>query len=762
MRHIYRYICLVDLAFLLLGCSTVRGRSREVSEEGTIHMAVHTFDLEDVRLLDGPFRAAQEANCRYLLALDSDRLLYNFRANAGLATPGEPMGGWEALDVEIRGHFVGHYLSACALMYASTGDEVLKAKADAIVAELAKCQQALGGEYLSAFPEEFFDRLEAGIRVWVPWYVIHKILAGMQDMYVHCGNEQALQVAESLVTWAKKRTGRLNNQQMARVLNVEFGGMADVLYNLYGLTGDSDYVDLANRFDHKRVLDPLADGRDALKGLHVNTTLPKIIGAARGYELTGGKRYRDVAEFAWRQITGFRCYATGGTSNHEHWRTAPGELAHELSFRTQECCTTYNMLKLTRHVFTWTADLTCADYYERALFNGILGTQNPEDGMLMYYVPLETGHTKTFGKPYDSFWCCYGTGIESFSKLGDSIYFHDDKGIYVNLFIASRVHWPAKGLRLEQITRFPDEPLTTLIVHTHRPTAFALHIRVPYWATRGVQVKLNSDAVRVEAKPASYLTLDREWKEGDRVEVSLPMSLHTHPMPDDPEKMAIMYGPLVLAGLTEQDRYFLADAKELPAWIKPVEGRSLTFRTTGQPLDLTLIPLNRVVHERYGVYWVVTKKGSPRHERILAEEELQRKRLEKLVDVIKPADNASEEAHNVQGENTQSGIYGNRGFRHAHSPGWWSWDLKVLPDVPMILLCTYWGSDIPPRTFDILVDGEKIATQSLNNNEPGKMFDARYKIPVGLTKGKDKITVKFRPHEGNTAGGVFGCAILKE
>jgi len=645
-------------------------------------------------------------------------------------------------------------------MVRSTGDEELKAKADGIVAELAKCQEALGGQYLSAFPEAFLDRLEQRDRVtWAPLYVIHKVMAGLYDMHTLAGNQQAREVLVKMADYYAARAARLTDFEMERMLTTEFGGMSEVLHNVYSLTGDPRHLEVANRYDQAAFLGPLALRVDNLSHIHGNTQIPKICGAARRHELTGEPIYRDLTEFFWQRVVQTRTYATGGTTSGEVW-PEPNRLADTLSATNQECCKTHNMLKVTRYLLRWTGEPAYADYYQRAFWNGIMGTQDPTTGMLMYYVPLATGQRKTFGTPYDSFWCCYGTGIESFAKLGDSIYFHDDEGVYVNLLVASDVRWPEKGLRLEQRTSFPEQEGTTLLLHLRQPRRLAVQVHIPEWATEGVEVLVNGAPVREQPQPSSDFTIEREWSDGDAVEVRLPMRLHAAPMPDDPELVAIMYGPLVLAGLTETPPVFLADADNLDAWVQPVEGRPLRFRTAGQETSLDLLPLYQVTTEPYGVYWVVTHEGSERHLKLLAEAEARRKLEARIVDRVAPGDEALEAAHNLQGENTQAGPYGGRHWRHAPS-GWWSWDLKVLPDTPMALLCLYWGSDVPPRTFDILVDGQVIATQSLDRNKPGDFLSIEYPIPEALTRGKERITVRFQAHEGNTAGGVFECATLR-
>lgn len=586
------------------------------------------FELSQVRLRPGPVLDALNVNRRHLMSYDPDRLLHMFRVTAGLPSSAEPLGGWEAPNNELRGHFTGHYLSACAMMFAHADDAALKSRGDTIVAELAKCQAKFGNGYVSAFPEDLFDRLRAGQPAWAPFYTLHKIMAGLLDMHVLAGNAQAREVLEGMATWTAQWVRPIDTALMARILEREYGGMNEVLYNFAALTGNDRWRELAERFNRQRIFEPLAAGRDELQGLHVNTTIPQIIGAARGYELTGDGNLHGCADFFWHTVTERRCYCTGGTSNGESWNTPPGKLAAELSGYTQECCVTYNMQKLTRHVFGWTGDAHAADYYERAYYNGILGVQHPRDGSKLYYVPLQSGYWKLFGTPMHDFWCCTGSMAEAFSKLGDSIYFKDDDGLYVNLFVPSEVAWREKGLRIVQETTFPESDRVNLVVKATAPRRAQLRIRVPYW-TDGGSATLNGTRLEAFATPGSYFVLDRTWRDGDRVEVRLPMRLHSAPMPDDPTIQAVMYGPLVLAGklgtagLTAENlraeptrprtvpEYksapvpapVIRSASADPAsWIEPT-GRPLEFRTVGQSSALTLVPLNRVFDERYAVYW---------------------------------------------------------------------------------------------------------------------------------------------------------------
>jgi DUF1680 family protein len=580
-----------------------------------------SFGMSNVRLGPGAFSSAAETNRRYLKTLPPDRLLHTFRLTAGLPTSAEPLGDWEKPDCELRGHFAGgHYLSACALSFASSGDEELKRNGDIMVAELAKCQAELKNGYLSAFPVEFFDRLRDGVNVWAPFYTIHKIMAGHLDMYLYAGNQQALDTVEKMARWVQSWTAPLSEQQMQRVLLVEYGGMGEVLCNLYGVTGNSEYLDLARRFDKKSFLDPLAAHRDELKGLHVNTHIPQVIAAARLYELTGDKRYWNISDYFWDEVTSERCYCTGGTSNLELWRSDPGVLSTQLSPQTSEDCCAYNMMKLTRHLFAWSPHAQYMDYYERTLFNHRMGTIDPDTGTTVYYLPLGNGYSKIYAKPFDSFWCCNGTGAEEFAKLTDTIYFHDGDSMFVNLFIASDMSWPEKGLRLTQQTSFPEEQGTTLLISAAQPVNVDLKLRIPYWAKTGI-VRVNGHVVPAFADAGSYLIFRGPWKNGDRVELSLPMHLHAAPMPDKNTVQAVMYGPLVMAAKFKEEprdnwyRHFTADEKQEPAptqqfkgkiedpasWLEPT-GEKLTFRTVAQTHSATFSPLSSIVHERYSVY----------------------------------------------------------------------------------------------------------------------------------------------------------------
>lgn len=788
-----RYILIAILASIVwAGNATTRAAVWPSGREAA-SLQARPFDLRDVKLLDGPFREAMERNQRYLHDLESDRLLWYFRRTAGLPTPGEPMGGWE--KTELRGHTMGHYLSACAMMVASTGDEKLKAKADAIVAELAQCQKALGSGYLSAYPEEQIDRVIALKQVWAPWYTLHKIYAGLIDMYVYCGNAQALEVAEGMARWAKGRLDKLDRAAMQEMLNhTEQGGMNETLANLYGVTGERAWLELAERFNADAYNNPLVLHRDELKGLHVNSFIPNVIGTARQYELTGAPTDRQIAEFFWRSVVHGRTYCTGGTSINEHWRSDPYHLADQLGTHTQETCCTHNMLKLTRHLFAWEPRAEYMDYYERSLINSILATQDPATGMMMYFVTLASGYWKYFNTPRDSFWCCTGSGLENHAKYADTIYFHNDETLWVNLFIASELNWKGKGVTIRQQTSFPEVSATKLTIEASQPVEFDLRLRVPEWATQGVTLKIDGQPQAVTAQPGSFLSIRRTWRSKTEVEMAIPMGLRLCPMPDDPSLAAVMYGPLVLAGALgkvevpqdliyttnnwfdfPEDRIVEAPVlvtmqRDPQSWIRPVEGELLTFRTNGvgRPNDVTLVPYHRLFDQHYAIYWRLTDEAGWQRiqaERKAREEAKAREAARQAASEVRKIDaveigvSNAEKAHQMKGENTRTGTHGGRRWRDAEN-GWFEYRLRVLPDRPVTLHCTYWGSD-GGRVFDVLVDGAKIATQKLAQNKPGEFFEVEYAIPVSLTEGKESIVVRFAAHPGSTAGGLFGCATLK-
>ncbi len=731
------------------------------------------FDVNEVELLGGPFYRAQELDAAYLLRLEPDRLLHNFRKFAGLEPKGPIYGGWESMG--IAGHSLGHYLSAASRMYRARRDERFRDRVDAIVTELAECQKAMGTGYVGGIPEGdrvFQELAEGKIRadgfnlngVWVPWYTLHKLLAGLIDAFVYCGNSTALEVAEDFANWVGKVTGNLSEDEWQKMLICEHGGMNEALANLYALTGKREYLALSQRFYHRAVLDFLATREDRLAGHHANTQIPKVIGVARLFELTGEPKYQTIAGFFWDTVVAHHTYVNGGNSAGEYFGP-PGKLSTRLQ-DTTETCNTYNMLKLTRTLFSWNPDARYGDYCERALINHILAHQHPESGMFVYKGFLDYGAVKHFSTPFDSFWCCVGTGMENHARYGEYIYFRGANDLYVNLYAASCAYWREKGVVLEQRTEYPEEDRVQIHLRCKNPVVFALHLRHPWWAVEPITITLNGQPVDVDSRPGSYLTIERNWCDGDRLELRLPMSLRVECMPDDPRMIAFFYGPVLLcAGVDNGEIPVLVCEGDDPIPYVRAEPAKMVFVTSGlaQPRDLELIPLYRKYEGRYNVYW---RMMSPEQWKELQRREEARRLwrealLRNVVDEVQIGNRESEQAHGVDGERTASGIFSGRAWRHAVDGGWFAYRMKVLPDQPMAIWCTYWGSDAGGRDFQLQVDGQTIASQQLRNNRPNEFFEVIYPIPPELTQGKSEVTLRFQARPGRIAGGVFGCRTVR-
>lgn len=595
------------------------------------------FRLSDVQLLDSPFKRAMELDALVLLKISPDRLLHNFRRNAGLAPKGEIYGGWESR--EIAGHTLGHYLTAISMHYASTGDKRFLERVDYIIDELAECQNRDPDGYVSGIPDgkRIFNKLAAGSIVvkgphnfdegWVPWYTMHKLFAGLLDANEFTGNKKALQIVVKLADWTDNSTRNLTDDQVQKILSVEHGGMLEALIDLAARTNNKKYLKLSERFYHKAVLNPLSEGRFAvLEGLHANTQVPKILGAARLFEIGGDVKGEKIAETFWDEVVHHYTYANGGNSDRERFGKRD-ELAKRMSGSMTETCNTYNMLKLTRHLFEWHPRAALFDYYERALYNQILTSQDPKTGLSGYKLGLYGGWFQPFSTLENSFWCCTGSGYENHVKYNDSIYFHGENELYINLFIPSVLNWKEKGLTLRQETKFPDSDHVRINFTSVKSAKLSLKIRRPFWAENGVKVRVNGKALTHDDKPNEYITIERGWKNGDTVDIEFPFTLRMEKTPDNPNRIAFLYGPVVLAGIFGTDNFPPegpygqegSDGWKLPLpkiptlngverplddWIKHVKNNNLIFKTVGaNGEDITLVPLFRSQHERMTVYW---------------------------------------------------------------------------------------------------------------------------------------------------------------
>jgi DUF1680 family protein len=627
----------VSLALILAGASgALQGAPLPLQAPP----AAAPFSLGDVRLLDSPFKKAMDLNVTYLLSLDPDRLLHNARLYAGLPPKGEIYGGWESAGV--GGHTMGHLLTALSQQYLATGDPRCKARIDYIVSELALCQEHYGDGYVGALPPIEFKTLhdlKRGIvstkdngftsGAWAPWYTEHKILKGLTDAWNLAGNEQAKDVAMKLADWVGSVTEHLTPDQLQAMLSVEQGGMMDVLVELYDLTGNPAYLETSKRFYHKALFDPMADRQDVLPGRHANTQIPKIIGEARTYEATGDPRARAIAQNFWDLVTTKHSFVIGGNSEWEFFFDENTE-PDRLNAATAETCNTYNMLKLTEHVFGWNPKVEVADFYERALYNDILASQDPNKGMFTYFMSLKPGMFKTFSTPVDSFWCCVGTGMENHTKYGEAIYFHGSTDLFVNLFIPSVLTWKEKGLVLRQETDYPRTGRTSLVVESGPTSPILLRVRCPGWAPAPVTFVLNGERINVAGTPGTYASLRLHLKTGDKLDIDIPMSVRIESMHTQPNKVAFLYGPLVLAAdlgpaPVKDSIPYSADHKTnvkddgvpVPTLVKGSgalesslvrdDGAGLSFHSLGigLPPDMTFRPFWQIYYHRYNVYWDV-------------------------------------------------------------------------------------------------------------------------------------------------------------
>ncbi|KAI0458598.1 hypothetical protein F5B21DRAFT_511817 [Xylaria acuta] len=583
-------------------------------------VSAYFFDLGQVQLTNSRWLDNQNRTLTYIKWVDLERLLYVFRSNHKVSTNGASSnGGWDDPTFPFRSHMQGHFLTAWAQCWATLQDTTCRDRATYFVAELAKVQANNGKAgfatgYLSGFPESDFTLLETGklTNGNVPYYVIHKTMAGLLDVWRHIGDTNAKAVLLSLAGWVNQRTAKLSTSQMQSVMNTEFGGMNDVLAEIYYWTGDSQWLTVAQRFDHAAVFNPLASNQDQLNGLHANTQVPKWIGATREYKQTGTSRYLDIARNAWDITVNHHSYAIGGNSQAEHFH-ASDAIAGYLTSDTAEGCNTYNMLKLTRELWASNPSANYFDFYERALLNHLLGQQNPRDshGHITYFTPLNAGATRgvgpawgggTWSTDYSSFWCCQGTGVETNTKLMDSVYGYDSLSLYVNLFTPSKLTWSQRGVTVTQTTTFPVGDTTTLTILGSG--AWAMKIRIPSW-TSGATISVNGQQQSITTTPGSYATISRTWTSGDTVTVKLPMGLRLIAANDNKNLAAVAYGPTVLSGNYGSSTLNNAPTLTLSS-LKRKSSSNLDFTGTANGATVTLNPFYDAQGYNYVVYWSVS------------------------------------------------------------------------------------------------------------------------------------------------------------
>ncbi|WP_254895057.1 beta-L-arabinofuranosidase domain-containing protein [Novosphingobium sp. B1] len=596
------------------------------------HSRLSAFDMSDITLLESPFLHAQRMTEAYLLRLSPDRMLHNFRKNAGLQPKAPVYGGWESEplweDINCHGHTLGHYLSACAMAFRATGHAEYRTRVDYIATELAACQKAAGSGLVCAFPKGaalVMAHLRGEPITGVPWYTLHKVYAGLRDGAELAGSSKARQVLLVLADWGVVATRDLSDEAFEAMLETEHGGMNEIYADLYAMTGNAEYRTLAERFSHKAILRPLARERDNLDGLHANTQVPKIVGFQRVHEVTGSAEYHRAADFFWRTVIGARSFATGGHGDNEHFFPVADGAAHVFSAKGSETCCQHNMLKLTRALFMAEPKAEYADYYEGTLYNGILASQDPDSGMATYFQGARPGYMKLYHTSEESFWCCTGTGMENHVKYRDSIYFHDGDSLWVNLFIPSTLNWRAKGAELTQETAFPEAPQTTLVWNCDRPLSATLNLRHPGWS-RSATVLVNGAEILTSTEPGRFVPISREWRNSDRVTLVLAMETHAQPLTAADDIVAFKHGPIVLAGafgavapgsdIVVNERLYGSynnESVDVPRLVGTGGDLARRIGRTHTPLQfelptadgatVRLLPYFRIAHQRYATYW---------------------------------------------------------------------------------------------------------------------------------------------------------------
>jgi uncharacterized protein len=780
-----------------------------------VALAAQPLPLSAVRLTGGPLQHAQELDAKYLLELQPDRMLYYLRLRAGLTNKTDGgYGGWDGAGRQLTGHIAGHYLSAVSYMYAATGNPQFKERADYIVSELKEIQDKQGDGYIGALMADpprnrsatntasgggarrgrgeavdgkgRFEEITNGViqsggfdlnGMWSPWYVEHKIFAGLRDAYHYTGNPTALAAEIKFAAWVESIVGHLTEAQDQHMLNTEFGGMNEVLADLYHDTGDKRWLALSDKFEHKAIVNPLATHNDILGGKHGNTLVPKMIGELSRYIYTGNQTDGDAAKFFWEQVVFHHSYATGGHGHNEYF-DPPDQLNKDVDGRDDESCNVYNMLKMTRELFALQPDVRYAEFMERALFNHVLGSIDPKDGRTCYMVPVGRSVTHEYQDMFDSFTCCVGTGMENHALHGYGIYYQSGDKLWVNFYTPSTADWKEAGAKLGLETSFPEGESASLKFTLASPKKFTLALRRPSWAGENFSVKVNGKAVAKLPPPGSFVEIKRTWKSGDTVALVLPKQLHEEPLPDNPRRVALMWGPLVLAGDLgpEQGRRRRGQSNDVPVlvaaetpvaeWLKPVAGQPGDFQSVGvgHDKDVQFVPFYRLHERTYAVYWDTFTPGE--WEKKSADYAAQQVREEKLklatVAFVQPGQMQSERDFNMQSSGPEDssveqtmGHYGRRGTK------WFSFDVPVDPEHPMTLACTYNADEWRKRTFDVLVDGQKVGDQTIEARGETKFYDVEYKIPPSLVEGKKKVTVRFQATEGNEIGAVYGIRIFR-
>ena len=793
-------------------------------------LAARSLPLRDVRITGGPLKAAQDADATYLLALEPDRMLAFYRQVAGLTPKAEGYEGWDGGGRNLTGHIAGHYLSAVSAMWAATGDNRFKDRADYIVSELKIVQDKHGDGYLSALAggRRCFGALAKGeIKAasfdlngeWSPWYTLHKTFAGLRDAYRHTGNASALDVEARFAAWAEGILSALDHAQLQHMMDTEFGGMNEVLVDLYADTGDPRWLKLSYAFEHAAFVEPLQRHQDVLAGVHANTAIPKLIGSAERYAYTQQPADLMAASFFYDRVVQHHSFASGGHGTDEYFG-APDRIGERVAGRTAESCNVYNMLKMSRQLFSIAPDVHYADFHERAQFNHALASFDTDQRRMCYMVPVGPGTTHEYQDMFRSFTCCVGTGMETHALAGEGLYYESGDKLWVNLYAPSTATWTGAGATLRMDSSFPEGETATLTLTLKAPRAFTLAMRRPYWAGDGFTIRVNGEPVEMPGAAtqsptgervaqrrsmygspvpvSSYVEVRRTWQSGDVVDVTLPKSLRLEPTPDMPRKVALMWGPLLLAGdLGPEPRRgrnrgengeLLEDAVATSApvvpvivvaadapvsqWLMPVPGAPGRFRTAGvgrEPdaagaaHDVELVPFYRLHGRTYSTYWDLatpTEWAAMKEE--YGKEAARQRKLELATVAYMQPDAASEKAFGYQAA-PDATVQRMNGRSGRASRSWFSYVVPVEASRPMAIVATYYTADrrTAPASFDILVDGQRIAEQHVDRSDPGRFYDMTYAVPATLLQGKSTVTLRFQAKAGSQVTAVYGVRMLR-
>ncbi len=763
------------------------------------------FPISDVKLLDGPFKHARDLNVEVLMKYDVDRLLAPYRKEAGLTEKAKCYPNWDGLD----GHVAGHYLSAMAMNNAANGNKECKSRMEYMLKELKECQKAntinnsdWGVGYVGGFPDSkklwpAFKNGDFSIynSAWAPFYNLHKMYAGLRNAWLYCDNEEAKTLFLKFCDWGIDITSDLNDEQMQSILNSEHGGMNETYADAYQITGDEKYLIAAKRFSHKMFLEPLSQGIDNLDNKHANTQIPKFIGFVRIAELCDDNKYEKAGRFSWETITANRSLAFGGNSRREHFPgvASCGDYINDVD--GPESCNSYNMLKLTEDLFRLHPMAQYADYFERTLFNHILSSQHPEHGGYVYFTSARPRHYRVYSAPNEAMWCCVGTGMENHGKYNQFIYTHSGDSLFLNLFIASELNWKERNIKIKQETSFPVEERTKLTI-TKGSSGFKLMVRYPEWVNKGsLIITVNGKEVNYSALPSSYIRIDRNWKKGDVVEVVLPMHNTIGCLPNVPNYIAFMHGPILLGAKTGTDdlKGLVAndgrwgqypggkmlpvdqapilvedDIQNIADKLVPVKGEPLNFTINVKmenPIDVKLEPFSHIHDARYMMYWLaLTNKGYQTYLDSISTVEKEKIALEKrTIDFVATGEQQPETDHAIQKENSNSGNSNDEFYRDASRGGYFSYEMKTNSETDLSLIVRFWGAEWGGSKFDIYIDDEKLLTENNTGRwNQSKFQDVEYAIPNSMVRSKDIIRVKFQALQGNTAGPVYYIRLVRK